>query len=126
MPVTTIIRPEFAQTISGIIEGLTNEQVTVRTGISSEYIRKMRSGLVPSEAIIGRFYEGLKDRGADLTKLRIAAGYEQSTDPIVAFKTAIALKEGVSQEQLDKVPKEEFERIAQIVSSELRKSGIIK
>ncbi len=75
MPVTTIIRPEFGEAVRAALGDLNTGQASYRTGISDTYIRSMKRGLVPSEAVLERFAKGID---ADLKKLRIAAGYEQS------------------------------------------------
>ncbi|MCK9570392.1 helix-turn-helix domain-containing protein [Candidatus Pacearchaeota archaeon] len=87
MPHTTIIKKEFADAVREVLADITPNQASYKTGVSDEYIRKMASGRVPSEVIIERFANGM---GADLTKLRIAAGYEQSTNPVVAVNHALS------------------------------------
>ena len=83
MALSTTIREEFKSLVAEICEGLTNEQVFVRTGVSSEYIRKWRLlGLVPKEDQIRKFATGMK---ADLKALRVAAGYDPEPDVVCAW-----------------------------------------
>jgi hypothetical protein len=73
MAVETVYRPQFAEHLEKLFGSLTHEQAAIRTGISSEYLRKMRKlGLVPSESIVARIAAGMN---ADLHALRTAAGY---------------------------------------------------
>jgi len=86
MPNITIIRKEFADAVKAALGGLSANQASYKTGISDEYIRKMATGKVPSEAILERFAKGMN---ADLKQLRIAAGYEQPSDPVQAVDIAL-------------------------------------
>ncbi len=86
MPIHTIIRPEFGEAVIKILDGVSPNQAAYKTGVSDEYIRKMAKGRVPSEVILQRFAEGL---GADLQALRIAAGYEQPSDPVERVELAL-------------------------------------
>jgi len=86
MPVETRIRPAFAEAVKAALGDLTFNQAAYKTGLSDEYIRKMAGGRVPSEHVISRFAAGL---GADLEKLRIAAGYAQPTDVVEAVDCAL-------------------------------------
>ncbi len=83
MPQQVVVRPEFARAVLEELGGLTPNQASYKTQVSDEWIRKMTNGRVPSEAILQRFADGL---GADLTKLRIAAGYQQDPDVEVALE----------------------------------------
>ena len=79
MPVVTRMKPEFAVAINELVEGLTNEQVAIRVGISAEYVRKMRRfGIVPSRDIIQKIADGFEDKGACLQKLMVAGDYEET------------------------------------------------
>ena len=81
MPHTTIIKEEFARVVKDFMRGLSAGQVSLKTGISYEYIRRMAYGHVPSEDVLKRFANGMN---VDLQTLRIAAGYEQPTDAVEA------------------------------------------
>ncbi|MEN6371426.1 MAG: helix-turn-helix transcriptional regulator [Armatimonadota bacterium] len=90
MPIGVTHKEEFADLINRLTTGLTNEQVSVRTGVSSEYIRKMRKfGQVPSEDVLERIAIGLADRGAKIDDLRVASGYEQPANPIEGIENVI-------------------------------------
>ena len=79
MPFVTRMKPEFAVAINELVEGLTNEQVAIRVGISAEYVRKMRRfGIVPSRDIIQKIADGFEDKGACLQKLMVAGDYEET------------------------------------------------
>jgi hypothetical protein len=74
----------WRQALEELFGDMSNEQVSTQTGISSEYIRKMRKlGQVPSREIIGSIAEGFKDlRG--MVGLRIKQpGPECSPAPAV-------------------------------------------
>ncbi|MEN6566014.1 MAG: hypothetical protein ABFC57_06910 [Veillonellales bacterium] len=90
MPIGVTHKEEFADLINRLTKDLTNEQVSVRTGVSSEYIRKMRKfGQVPSEDVLERIAIGLADRGAKIDDLRVASGYEQPSNPIKGIENVI-------------------------------------
>jgi len=71
---------EFAIVVKEVCRGLSISKVAAYTGISFETIRKMVSdGHVPSEQMLERFATGMS---ADLTRLRVVAGYELPSDPV--------------------------------------------
>lgn len=77
MPIEARIREEFAKAVEAALGGLSPNQASYKTGVSSEYIRQMRAGKVPSREVIQRFAEGL---GVSPLDLMSAAGYDQSLD----------------------------------------------
>ena len=77
----------FKEAVRDALGDLSISQAAYKTGVSYEYVRTMASyGRIPSEPILGRFAEGL---GADLYKLRVAAGYEQPSDPVQRVQYAL-------------------------------------
>jgi hypothetical protein len=90
MTVKTVTKQEFGSLVDKILGELSYSKAENISGISGEYLRKMRMGRVPSEDVIARFADAFKERGADLTALRIAAGYEQPSD--VVERVAMALR----------------------------------
>lgn len=104
MPVHTLYREEFRILIKKITGNLSAQQVSIRTGISDEYLRKIMAGKVPSESILERFAQGMN---ADLRELRIAAGYEESDRVVEAVENALRkvadIPTEAKQEILDRV-----------------------
>ena len=79
-------------------------QATYKTGVSYEYVRTMVAyGRIPSERVLERFAEGL---GADLHKLRVAAGYDEESDPIKRVEVFLS-----GMEQLSEFAKDEIRRV---------------
>lgn len=95
-------RPEFAEAVREAIGELSISQVAYKTGVSYEYVRTMVTyGRIPSEVVLHRFAEGL---GADLPTLRIAAGYDQPSDPVERVKTALNSLPGPLEDyQVDRI-----------------------
>lgn len=94
MPVNTVISSEFAKIVKQVIGDLKPSQVSYRVGVSDVYIYKLMKGLVPSEQVIEKFAKGMADRWSDgyddlLLQMRIIAGYEHTTDPVLAVKFAL-------------------------------------
>lgn len=77
----------FAEAVKEAMGGLSISQAAYKTGVSYEYVRTMVTyGRVPSEAILEKFAKGLD---ADVHKLRVAAGYEQTSDPVERVEFAL-------------------------------------
>jgi transcriptional regulator with XRE-family HTH domain len=99
MPVGVAYRPEFAELINKMSEGLNNEQVAIRIGTSAEYVRKMRKlGQVPSVDILERIANGMKDKGADLHLLKVVAGYEKPTHAVEAVELGLRTVNNIPEE----------------------------
>jgi len=81
------VSEQFAEAVREALGGLTPNQASYKTGVSHEEIRKMRHGVHALDRTLKRFAEGL---GADLHKLRVAAGYEEAlSDPVEAVRHAL-------------------------------------
>jgi hypothetical protein len=91
------VREQFADAVREALAGLTPNQASYKTGVSHEQIRKMRHGVVASDPTLRRFAEGL---GADLHKLRVAAGYEEEPPSGVVEALGYGLRgaEDISEE----------------------------
>lgn len=83
MPVETRISQEFGRLVAELMENDSFGQGTIRAGISQGYLLAMKRGKVPTAGFVKKFADGYKDRGADLHKLMIAAGYEQPPEHVV-------------------------------------------
>lgn len=108
MTVRVEFRPEFQQAVEDLCEGLTNEQVSKRTNISAEYVRKMRKlGQVPSREIVESLANGFKDKGDHLEHLLIAAGYKKLSKAVPAIKLCL--------ESVDDIPDQGKQEILMFV-----------
>lgn len=103
MPVETRISAEFGKIVTELMGEDSLGQGTVRTSISTAYLMWMKRGKVPKPDVIRRFAEGYKDRGADLQKLMIAAGYEQPTDALSAIGRALQDVTDIDEAQKEKI-----------------------
>lgn len=90
MPRTALYKPELAEYAGKIVGELSLEQAGIRTGLSGETVRRLKSGKVPEPQTLRAFAEGFADRGADLTELMVICGYEQPAD--VLERVCLALR----------------------------------
>lgn len=112
MPHTTIVRPAFGDHMKKIMGDLSYMQASYKTGVSAEYLRMMVNGRVPSEGALVKVANGLN---ADLYDLRVAAGYEQESDPVkaagqVLFRDMPHL-EGKAKDMVQAEMEKELERL---------------
>ncbi|MFQ3549068.1 MAG: hypothetical protein SNJ70_04905 [Armatimonadota bacterium] len=87
------IKKEFSEVIKKILDNSNVYQAAKKTGISYEYVRRMRDGLVPSEEIIKKFADGMN---ANFNELRVAAGYAP-VDAVEAVREALNTANNLSE-----------------------------
>jgi transcriptional regulator with XRE-family HTH domain len=100
MPIRTRVSQRFAEAVTAALAGISPSQASYKTEVSYEYIRRMRMGHIPSPEIIERFAKGL---GAEVDVLLEAAGYKESSDPVVAVKLALRANRQLSEATKDQI-----------------------
>lgn len=86
MPVETTVRTEWAACIRQLMGDKNPATFAADVAASETYVRKWLNGVVPTEAMVSQIATRL---GVDLHMLRIAAGYEESNDPIERVEGAL-------------------------------------
>jgi len=90
---------QFGEAVQRVMGSLSPNQASYKTGLSQEYVRRMKLGLVPLRETVEKFAKGL---GVDVWPLLIAAGYEEPTDLRELVRRAIKRGEPeISETTLD-------------------------
>lgn len=112
---------EFRQAVKDVLGDMSIAQAGYKTGVSYEYIRTMLAfGRIPSEDILEKFAEGM---GADLYKLRVAAGYEEGQpedlgDYLVAELRQFKGAPRVTREEVQKAARKIIEEADRILEEQ--------
>jgi hypothetical protein len=96
-----------------LVEGLTNEQVSVRAKtVSAEYIRKIRKyGQLPSEDIARKIVSGFTDKPDEAQGFLIACGFEQPKDPVIRVRIALRANGDYDDELVQEIEEIVAERL---------------
>jgi hypothetical protein len=98
-----LTKPEFGDLVIKITGEHSLTQVSMATGISPEYIRRMQMGHVPSRKIIEQFVEGMRVKDRDERDLLIIAGYKEPVSVEEAVDFALRSKGVVNPKKRQKI-----------------------